>query len=271
MFPNLTEDIIVSKFLPNIMMIGNGRIIANTIQSLIFSLYDIYYSEDSKENAIDIYSLINKIIRNKLTIMTNDDFIKSEIAYENIGYFYGPERFRSSLWEFYPFRNINMKIDRENNSDLFKIPTYILDTLNFENYVPILGKEKPDLIITMSEKAYKSVNIFNRVSNAVMVIDDKYHPQIISYAHQSDKFLIGDQMKKYFNTNLNRDEIVGFPSQIVKESKLGRDFVTANQFSSMIKSLYSPKDVEGELTLTLSEDTGSLARALIKLSRMKNF
>jgi len=275
----LTDETIID-LLPKVMIIGQGGVITNTIRSLIFTLYDIYLSDNNTQHG-NKKELIDKILIHNLSVMTNDSHIKSEISGEVNSYFNKYYEIKKYSWKFYPIRYNHTNIYRGNlsESDLYEIPVYILNTSNFEHYIAALDKERPDLIVLINENKYESVAMYNRTADSVMLINNginkeknnnnkQFQPQIITYSNKDDKFLIDDQINKHFVNNLNRREKIGFPSHLVRELKLTRDFVTANQFASMIRSLIDP-DPEGEITITLPEKPGSLAKTLIRLSGME--
>lgn len=273
------EEFILKK-LPIVTIVGNGRVIAHTIQSLISSLHEIY----KDLNPISIRRLIKKIILTKLVVISDDKYIASETLYkqENIEekdkknkiFNFDNENRKYGHWSFYPLRNSEMRIpgNASRETDLYKIPVYNVNPSNFENIIEILSIEKPNLIVVVSENRYDTISIVNRISNALsscksIVELTKNHPHILSYVHKDDKLYMNDQIKKHFTYNLNRCDISGFPSQMTKESRLTREYVTSNQFVAMIRSLLSIMP-EGELTFSFPEKPAELAKTLMKLSAM---
>jgi hypothetical protein len=263
-------DDIKLKF-PKILAIGNGYIIYHLISSYISSMFDFFFNEKTCLN--NLKNIVREVIEEKLMLLTTDENLINEIEIEKK---HSNSRKRNKYHEEYlevfPVLTKNSNII----DDKYRIKAFYLKCYEPDYYSHILAKHRPDLIVLVNENKYVTTESFNRISNVASIINKnknnnsklEYTPQIIAYAHKSDKYFISDQIKKHFAYNLKRNEIVGFPSQLAKESKMAREFVASNQFVAMVRSLLHPEK-EGDISFILSEDTGLLAKLLIKINKMK--
>lgn len=269
----------IDKLYPKVLLVGNGKIIYYIIQALlmihnieVIELINKFFHnhKHSKKTDSEVQSLIfkitKKIVWSNLILLTGDEDIYKELDIIQNPY----EKIKKGKWKFYPLRFKD--IDTESGE--FSVKTYYCDKFNnFENYFDVLKVEKPNLAVLISDKGYDSTSMFIRLSNAAEILK-KDKLSIISYSHRFDKYFLEDQIKKYFTYNLDRNEIVGFPSQLPKESKIARDFVTANQYASMIRSLYENKTQidgghdrkVGEITCALDDEPCAIMQTICKMN-----
>lgn len=266
---NIKELNEVRQNFPKILVIGNGYPIYHIISSYISSMFDLFFNEEICLN--DLKHIVREVIEEKFMLLTTDEHLINEIKIEKKhSRSRKKSKYNEEYLEVFPVLTKNSSII----DDKYKIKAFYLKCYEPDYYSHILLEHSPSLIIIINENKYTTTDLFNRVSNVASIINEnsstklEYKPQIIAYAHKGDKNFISDQIKKHFTYNLKRDEVVGFPSQLVKESKMAREFVASNQFVAMVRSLLHPEK-EGDISFILSEDTGLLAKLLIKINQMK--
>ncbi|CAN5552723.1 hypothetical protein BH10BAC5_BH10BAC5_09630 [soil metagenome] len=301
---DLKRVAVLFKTQGKVMLIGNGKIIYYIIQSLLLALkFELKGIDVEKEILFDI-------LKKKLALVTEDKIIRSEsiepketlnnnlfnyskqinyetltqnIINENNKFIYNKSvNYSTPISGFNQgnkseilFWKVNIIKDKFNKIDnCLQIKIYYKDSnsCSYQNYLEILKVEKPALLVLINDKRYSSIDMFVRLSNAIQTINTKfkYKPQLITFSHRDDKIYLEEQFKKYYTYNLNRHEIVGYPSQI-NESMITKDYITANQFSAMVKSLYNPDNVGksnpvGEIVFSIKDRPGALAYLLSNLS-----
>lgn len=212
-----------------VLLVGEGSYIYHIIKSLILTLkFEMLISDE----------MIRNIINEKIFLLTDDERIKNEIVKKK-----GIE-----YWKFYPIRNSETRCEFPIEMRIFSGPYK-----NFEKFIDAFTakvnnchKFLPELILLINSKAYTSLDMFISASTATEVVNKsegkkKYEPHILVYSNRADKSYLIENFKKYFTLNRKRIEKIGFPSQIPKESRLTKDWISASQYSSMIKALYNPR------------------------------
>jgi len=243
-----------------ILIIGNGKIMYYVIQALHLSLPE-YYTSDLKIPDKNPNKKSRKFIENNITILTSDKNIKCEIEKT------------TNKWNFFPMKHKDHK--------QFSITTHFKNTNNFETVFETFGK-KTGLIVVLGEEEFECSTMTNRIINVIQTklknLDQL--PHILTYSHRKDKFYLEDQIKKYSYMNSDAKLKSGFPIQLPKESKLTRDYVTANQYASMVRAFLEVNIKKSkklnintyntsELTLAIEDNPGSLAMSLANFCNMK--
>ncbi len=217
--------------LPNILLIGSGKILFYIVQSLTLSLLSMGIS----------YRDARIIIQRCLTVFTkeclfHDEFKPSSLTDYLCGF---------QVWEFYPIRNLDLSL----GVDSFKIPVYIQDNENFENYADALCKlnnraedRYPHLSVIVDHNPENAPEIVNRAINAFQIVErvnQRPRPSIISSVNHIDRELVNEQLMKYFVASNPSNLYNGFPSPLPIEANFTRDSVAANQNASIVRALYT--------------------------------
>lgn len=243
-----------------ILIAGNSSYIFYIIQSLWMSLRYILDMKDDE---------INELIEEKLIILTTDKKIQDELF--------------AGKWNFYPIRdrNTSLQIKYLNKSDSensnIKISCYIKDILNFDSYLEIFRNNKIGLIVLMNDQPFDAIKMFTEAANSSEVVSNSSKsvikpPHIIVYSLSSDEIYLNSIFKKYFAFNKNKNEKIGFPTQLMKESRISKDYISSNQIASMLRAIYINKHLENksdepiaEIIFSIIEKPGALAYLVSKL------
>ncbi|MFZ1321427.1 MAG: hypothetical protein WAT71_07710 [Ignavibacteria bacterium] len=210
-----------------ILIAGNGSYIYYIIQSIWMTLNFTLKMSNTE---------INNLIENKIVILTSDPKIQSEIC--------------DGIWKFYPIRDKNIKVKISNTKYLeesqLNIPVFFKDILNFDSYLNIFKELKIGLIVLMNDNSLDAVKMFTEAANSSEIISNSSNgeikpPHIFVYSLASDEIYLNSLFKKYYTFNLLRFEKVGFPSQLMSESRMSKDYVSSNQLASMVRSIYVNK------------------------------
>ncbi len=244
-----------------VLIVGSGSYIYHFIKSLILTMaLSMRFDKEA----------IKQAIQNKLYLLTNDEFIEQELLNEN----------EKLIWKFYPIRNSETKTD-----EFYKISTFWGSIANFEKYVELLSSidQPPEMIILVNPHAYTAIDMFVSVSTAIEVINrtlheknnSSYNPHIIVYSTQNDEYYLIRHFKKYLTLNRGRQEKIGYPTQLKKESCIVKDSLSALRFSAILRDLYTidnyPKGGKkdqhhvAEITFSAREQNGSLANLAASL------
>ncbi len=237
---------------------GKGKVLITGFSNMVFCVIQTMWLTLKFELKLPD-KIINEIINSKITVFTNNDsFIENEI--------------KNGYWNFYPVRNRNTT--KENH--LAKIKTFTGGTNNFEKYVEVIDEVKPELVVLIAERKFESVEMFIRASDAIEMLQntntyDKKKgmdiPQFIIYTHKEDLLYLREQVKKYFTFNLERKERAGYPTHRTSDSRVAKDYVSSNQYSSILRALYQESTKQkdkysehvAELTISVDERPGALA------------
>lgn len=267
------EEIIKGLLKSYTVMKGNGRILLVGSGSYTYHIIKFLWLSMKFEMGIKD-DIIKDVLQNKLFLLSDDERINNECI-EGLKL-----NSNSTIWKFYPIRNKITNLDDAINIRLFKgscknferfievLTSYTLNNVNIlsDSLLEYFIQSKknndvhhllPELIVLINASAYTSIDMLVSASTAAEIIDKSirvgkirvnekttvkgYKPQILVYSNRSDKVYLNEQFKKYFTFNLNREEKIGYPSQLPKESRLTKDWVGAFQYSSMLKALYVRK------------------------------
>ena len=273
-----------------ILIAGNGSYIYYIIQSLWMTLKFTVGLNDKE---------INELLEKKLIVLTSDEKIKKEIKKEireeikvkkgEKNVFKSQEKINKTTkintWSFYPIRDRNTQVvvsyletkDRKDRDSQIRIPIYFKDILNFDSYLDIFKENKLGLIVLMNDNSLDAVKMFTEVANASEILTNSSTrvlrpPHIMVYSLATDEIFLEAVFKKYFAFNIKRIEKVGFPSQLMKESRISKDYISSNQVASMLRSLYINKHLEnsfdspiGEIIFSAIQKPGALAYLVSKL------
>jgi hypothetical protein len=161
------------------------------------------------------------------------------------------------------------------------------DINNFENYIKVFNKIKPDLIVLVNDKKYDAIDMFISASNSIEIVKNENikNANFLVYSSKLDKNYLNELYNKFISYNLKyKEKYIGFPSQHSKESRITKDYVTANQFASMIRALWNQNkfrknktklnndckkneylDICAELTFSIKDRPGAISFVLSKL------
>lgn len=260
-----------------VLIAGNGSYIYYIIQSLWLTMK--FSLELPNE-------FIKNVIENKIIVLTEDIRIKDEIRMlSDIEEDKGRETEKRDekklkpYWSFYPIRNKNTWSTI--NGYRLNLLTFSKAIKNFDSYVEIFSMQKPELVVLMNDMPYEAVEMFTEAANsaeAVKRFNKNFKmPQVMVYSVRTDKIYLMELFKKYdaYNRKLNNIySCHGFPSQNIKESRISRDYISASQFASMLRSLYTNLHLPendgvdepiAEVTFSILEKPGALAYTVAKL------
>lgn len=265
-----SNEIFVSELKKNIVRGGNDKILIAANGSYIFYIIQSLWM--TLKFTLGMTNLeINQLLEKKLLILTSDEKIRDEV--------------KKGKWCFYPIRDRNttvkasyfesMKIDCCDSQ--IEISTTISDILNFDSYLDIFKKDKIGLIVLMNDKSLDAVKMFTEAANSSEIISNSSKnqikpPHIIVYSLASDQIFLDSLFKKYFTFNARRNEKIGFPTQLTKESQISKDYVSSNQLASMLRSIYVNRHLEehnnepiAEVIFSIIQKPGAQAYLVSKL------
>lgn len=103
-----------------------------------------------------------------------------------------------------------------------------------------------------------------------------YNPHILTYSSRNDEFYLTRHFKKYLTFNKNRIDKIGYPTQLVKESFIIKDWQSALRYTSILKAFISENNFTqqkekfdchiAEITFSAREQNGSLANLAASLA-----
>lgn len=245
-----------------ILIAANGSYIYYIIQSLWMTLKFTLGMNNSE---------INNLLEEKILILTSDEKIRDEV--------------KNGKWCFYPIRDRNTiviasyfkKLKIDSNESQLKIRTFKNDILNFDSYLDILKEYKIGLMVLMNDRSLDAVKMFTEAANSSEIISNSSKnqikpPHIVVYSLASDQIFLDSLFKKYFTFNIGRNEKIGFPTQLTKESQISKDKVSSNQLASMLRSIYVNRHLEdhsnepiAEVIFSIIQKPGAQAYLVSKL------
>ncbi|MBS1518230.1 MAG: hypothetical protein JSS91_09100 [Bacteroidetes bacterium] len=237
----------INDFMKKIVKGGQGKILIAANGSYIYYIIQSIYMTLKFTFKMKIEE-INSLLESKIVILTSDPKINGEI--------------KNDTWKFYPIRDRNTSVkisyfDLKKETQL-SIPTYYKDILNFDSYLEVFKKYKMGLVVLMNDKSLDAVKMFTEVANTIEIISNSSNnkikpPHIIVYSLASDEIFLDSQFRKYYTFNINRSEKVGFPTQLIKESRISKDYISSNQLASMLRSIYVNKHLDDHTDEPIAE------------------
>lgn len=250
-----------------IILMGEGKVIFYTIQAIYLSIL----------SQVDDIKFTKYFIDNKFVVFSNDTWFNEETRSQGRDIF--------SKWEFFPVRYESSNPSNE----MLSIRIYRHTTFNYENIVLSFMElfhmhDYPGLIVILNNKANESIEIVNRVVNAMILLKKSYvkgyhMPLIISSCNYKDRTMTALELMKY-NANVNASLFTTYPKQHPKDSLLNRYIVSGHQMGTLASALiqftdddcnpsiikdHKNNDVVVELSFCVSEKAGILAKMLCDL------